>query len=134
MNDHSWGGSGLYSPTFTTTLRSAGRRPAGGGYSTVTDLLRFDRALRTGTLLKKESLEAAWTPTQAKHSFNYGLGFFAESTPAGRVVGHGGDFAGISAQFRMYLDSGHTVAVLSNYDEAAPLVEAKARELITQGR
>ena len=34
----------------------------------------------------------------------------------------------------MYLDSGHTVAVLSNYDGAAPLVADKARELIVQGR
>ncbi len=108
--------------------------PAGGGYSTVTDLLRFDQALRDGKLLKKESLASAWTPIQAAHSFNYGLGFFVEQTPAGRAVGHGGDFAGISAQFRMYLDSGYTVAVLSNYDGAAPLVEAKARELIVQGR
>ncbi|MBX3378994.1 MAG: beta-lactamase family protein [Phycisphaeraceae bacterium] len=107
--------------------------PAGGGYSTVSDLLRFDQALRDGKLLKKESLEAAWTPVQVRQSFNYGLGFFTERTPAGRVVGHGGDFAGISAQLRMYLDRGYTVAVLSNYDGAAPLVEAKARELIVQG-
>lgn len=108
--------------------------PAGGGYSTVTDLLRFDRALRGGKLLKQESLTLAWTPTNVPQSFNYGLGFFVEETPAGRAVGHGGDFAGISAQFRMYLDSGYTVAVLSNYDEAARLVESKARELIVQGR
>ncbi len=108
--------------------------PAGGGYSTVTDLLRFDQALRAGKLLKKESLAAAWTPAEAAHSFNYGLGFFVEQTPAGRIVGHGGDFAGISAQLRMYLDSGHTVAVLSNYDGAALLVADKARELIVQGR
>ncbi|MFO0860056.1 MAG: serine hydrolase domain-containing protein [Phycisphaerales bacterium] len=108
--------------------------PAGGGYSTVTDLLRFDQALRDGTLLKKESLDAAWTRTDVPQAFNYGLGFFVEQSPAGRVVGHGGDFAGISAQLRIYLDSGYTVAVLSNYDGAAPLVEAKARELISQGR
>ena len=108
--------------------------PAGGGYSTVSDLHRFDQALRSGKLLKKESLAAAWTPTQTARSFNYGLGFFVEQSPVGRIVGHGGDFAGISAQLRMYLDSGHTLAVLSNYDGAAPLVESKARELITQGR
>jgi len=108
--------------------------PAGGGYSTVTDLLRFDQALRGGKFLKQESLDAAWTATRVPQSFNYGLGFFVEQTPVGKVVGHGGDFAGISAQLRMYLDCGYTVAVLSNYDGAAPLVEAKARELIAQGR
>ncbi|MGH7245194.1 MAG: serine hydrolase domain-containing protein [Phycisphaerales bacterium] len=108
--------------------------PAGGGYSTVTDLLRFDQALRAGKLLNTDSLAAAWTRVDVPRSFNYGLGFFVEQSPAGRIVGHGGDFAGISAQLRMYLDTGYTVAILSNYDGAAPLVEAKARELITQGR
>ncbi len=125
------GGTEYFNNIFAHVIRGG---PAGGGYSTVTDLLRFDQALRAGKLLKKESLAAAWTPVEAPHSFNYGLGFSVEQTPAGRVVGHGGDFAGISAQLSMYLDSGHTVAILSNYDSAAPLVADKARELIVQGR
>jgi CubicO group peptidase (beta-lactamase class C family) len=125
------GGTEYFNNTFAHVIRGG---PAGGGYSTVTDLFRFDQALRAGKLLNKESLAAAWTPVQAQHSFNYGLGFSVEQSPAGRVVGHGGDFAGISAQLSMYLDSGHTVAVLSNYDGAAPLVADKARELIVQGR
>lgn len=125
------GGTEYFNNIFAHVFRGG---PAGGGYSTVADLLRFDQALRAGTLLKQDSLAAAWAPVEARRSFSYGLGFFVEQTPAGRVVGHGGDFAGISAQLRMYLDSGYTVAVLSNYDGAAPLVEAKARELITQGR
>ncbi len=125
------GGTEYFNNIFAHVFRGG---PAGGGYSTVTDLLRFDQALRAGKLLKQDSLVAAWTPVQAQHSFNYGLGFFVEQTPAGRVVGHGGDFAGISAQLSMYLDSGHTVAILSNYDGAASLVADKARELIVQGR
>lgn len=124
-------GTEYYNNIFAHVFRGG---PAGGGYSTVSDLLRFDQALRAGKLLNKQSLDVAWTPVEAARSFNYGLGFFVDQTPAGRVVGHGGDFAGISAQLRMYLDSGYTVAVLSNYDGAAPLVEAKARELIVQGR
>ncbi len=125
------GGTEYFNNIFAHVFRGG---PAGGGYSTVADLLRFDQALRAGKLLKKESLTAAWTPVEARRSFNYGLGFFVEQTPAGRVVGHGGDFAGISAQLSMYLDSGHTVAILSNYDGAASLVADKARELLVQGR
>jgi len=125
------GGTEYFNNIFAHVFRGG---PAGGGYSTVTDLLRFDQALRAGKLLTKESLDAAWTAVDAQHSFNYGLGFFVEQTPAGRVVGHGGNFAGISAQLSMYLDSGHTVAILSNYDGAASLLADKARELIVQGR
>jgi CubicO group peptidase (beta-lactamase class C family) len=108
--------------------------PAGGGYSTVEDLLRFDQALRSGKLLTKKSLDAAWSPYPDLHSPTYGLGFALQQTPAGKVVGHSGGFAGINAYLSMYLDAGYTVTVLSNLDSGASLVEAKARELITQGR
>lgn len=107
--------------------------PAGGGYSTVEDLLKFDRALRAGTLLSKASLEQVWSAHPEIGSRGYGYGFFIESSPAGRIVGHTGGFPGISAALSMYLDTGYTVAVLSNYDSAAELVKDKAAELIAQG-
>jgi len=108
--------------------------PAGGGYSTVEDLLRFDQALRAGKLLKKETLAVLWRAYPELSSPDYGLGFGIESSPAGRIVGHSGGFVGISAHLSMYLDDGWTVAVLSNHGGSASIVEAKARELITQGR
>ncbi len=108
--------------------------PAGGGYSTVTDLLRFDRALRSGALLKQDSLAAAWTPDEKLNAIGYGLGFGVQQTPAGKIIGHSGGFNGISANLDVYLDSGFTVAVLSNYGRAAEFVESKARELILRGR
>jgi CubicO group peptidase (beta-lactamase class C family) len=108
--------------------------PAGGGYSTVEDLLHFDQALRAGKLLKKETLAVLWRAYPELSSPDYGLGFGIESSPAGRIVGHSGGFVGISAHLSMYLDDGWTVAVLSNHGGSASIVEAKARELITQGR
>jgi CubicO group peptidase (beta-lactamase class C family) len=108
--------------------------PAGGGYSTVEDLLRFDQALRSGKLLTKASLANLWRAYPELSSPDYGLGFGIESSAAGRIVGHSGGFTGISAHLDMYLDDGWTVAVLSNYGDAAPIVQGKARELITQGR
>lgn len=108
--------------------------PAGGGYSTVEDLLKFDRALRGGTLVKGESLEGLWRAYPELHSVDYGLGFEIWQTPAGKVVGHEGGFNGISAALHMYLESGHTVAVLANHTEIAASVAARARELIGQGR
>jgi CubicO group peptidase (beta-lactamase class C family) len=108
--------------------------PAGGGYSTVEDLLRFDRALRSGKLLKEQSLKAAWAPYPELDSPGYGLGFGIQQTAAGKVVGHSGGFPGINGDLSMYLDSGYTVAVLSNLGQGASMIEAKARELIVQGR
>jgi hypothetical protein len=52
----------------------------------------------------------------------------------GRVVGHTGGFAGISAAFNMFLDAGYTVVTLSNMGAAAQLVQDKAMSLVEQGR
>ena len=61
-------------------------------------------------------------------------GFFDEMFNGTRIVGHGGDFPGVNARFEMYVVSGYTVIVLSNYDHpAARRVAAKLREMITQG-
>lgn len=108
--------------------------PAGGGYSTVEDLFRFDAALRSGKLLSTRSLDALWRAYPEVASEDYGLGFGINASPAGRVAGHSGGFNGISGDLAMYLDEGWTIAVLSNYGGAARLVSDKARGLIAQGR
>lgn len=108
--------------------------PAGGGYSTVLDLLRFDQALRARTLVSQASLDQLWRTYPELGSDGYGLGFGVTSSPAGRVVGHSGGFPGISASLNMYLDEGYTIAVLANLGGAANMVDEKARLLIAQGR
>lgn len=108
--------------------------PAGGGYSTVEDLFKFDQALRSGKLLSKASRDQVWRAYPEMASPQYGYGFGVYESPAGKIVGHTGGFPGISAALSMYIDSGYTVAVLSNYGRAATLVDNKARELITQGK
>jgi hypothetical protein len=46
------------------------------------------------------------------------------------AVGHSGGFAGISADFRVYLDAGYTMAVLSNYGGGAQPVSQKIQNLV----
>ncbi len=104
--------------------------PAGGGFSTVEDLLRFDIALRSHKLLSAEFTELVWSAKPDLNSPNYGFGFGASGTPDDRIVGHSGGFSGISSKLDMYLDSGYTVAVMSNYDHGSHPVSSKAREWI----
>jgi CubicO group peptidase (beta-lactamase class C family) len=110
--------------------------PAGGGFSTVEDLLRFDQALRRHRLLGPKQTELLLTgkvkPNPARDS-EYGYGFFVEKRGGQRIVGHGGGFPGISAALDIYLDSSYTVAVLSNDDGGARHVSAKLRTLIAGG-
>lgn len=109
--------------------------PAGGGYSTVEDLLRFDQALRAAKLVTRESLDQLWRTYPELSSDGYGLGFVVDRSPVGAIVGHSGGFNGISAVLSMYPDAGYTIAVLANLGGgAAVIVEGKARELIAAGR
>jgi CubicO group peptidase (beta-lactamase class C family) len=104
--------------------------PAGGGYSTVGDLLRFGEALRghrllsptgTATLLEgkveMEGLPGSW----------YGYGFTVQEQ--GTVVGHGGGAPGIGAKLDIYLDRPLLTAMLTNYDpwDMQPVAERLRR-------
>lgn len=102
--------------------------PAGGGYSTVEDLLRFDQALRSGKLVKAETREQMWSPKP--HSPNYGYGFGLQGGPGNLIVGHTGGFPGISSSLEIHVDGGWTVVVLSNYDRGSQAITNKINELL----
>jgi len=104
--------------------------PAGGGFSTVEDLLKFDVALRSGKLISKESFELLTTAKPELNSPEYGYGFGVDVIKGQRIVGHSGGFPGISAKLDMYLDTGYTVAVLSNYSQGMQPVVRKLMELM----
>jgi len=107
--------------------------PAGGGYSTVEDLLRFDVALRQNKLISKESFD---TLTTGKADMGPGDKYaylFGDRTVNGqRIIGHSGGAPGINAVLDMYLNSGYTVAVMANYDEAAGMVASQIQRALTQ--
>ena len=109
--------------------------PAGGGFSTVEDLFKFDQALRGHRLLSPEhtnTVLAGKVDLPGAPGAQYAYGFFDDRTKGSRIVGHGGGFAGINGQLDMYLDLGYTVAVLSNYSPpAAQHVAMRLREMIT---
>jgi D-alanyl-D-alanine carboxypeptidase len=84
---------------------------AGGGYSTVEDLLRFAQALETGKLLDRALLDEA-TKGDSVHR-NYGLGFYV--LPGGGY-GHGGGAPGINGELHILPAEGYVVVALVNRD------------------
>ncbi|MGD9630089.1 MAG: serine hydrolase domain-containing protein [Pyrinomonadaceae bacterium] len=102
--------------------------PHGGGYSTVEDLLKFDQALRSGKLVSAETFKLLTSPKPELNSPNYGYGFGVE--PERNVAGHSGGFPGISSNLDMYLGSGWTAIVMSNYSRGSGPVSTKMAELI----
>jgi len=107
--------------------------PAGGGYSTVEDLLAFDIALRNNTLIGAESFTTMITPkSEMGPDEGYGYLFQNKTVNGQRIVGHGGGAPGINAVLDIYLDSGYTVAVMANYDQAAGTVARTLEKLLTR--
>jgi CubicO group peptidase (beta-lactamase class C family) len=102
--------------------------PQGGGYSTVEDLLKFDQALRSGKLVSAATFKLITSPKPELNSPGYGYGFGVQ--PARNVAGHSGGFPGISSNLDMYLGSGWTAIVMSNYSRGSSPVSTKMAELI----
>ncbi len=100
---------------------------AGGGYSTVDDLLSFDRALRFNTLINSQITKLVLSGKPKLQSPDYGFGFQIQSDP--HIVGHGGGFPGISSNLDMFLDAGYTAIVMGNSD-GGRRVAAKIKSLI----
>ena len=95
---------------------------AGGGDSTVGDLLRFAEALRGHKLLGPQLTEMVITgKTQPGPDADskYAYGFEDERVAGHRIVGHGGGAPGMNGKLDIYLDGGYTVVVLANLDPPA---------------
>jgi CubicO group peptidase (beta-lactamase class C family) len=104
--------------------------PAGGAYSTVGDLLRFDAALRHHRLLGAEMTARLWKGSA--QNTRYGYGFELGRYNGARIVGHGGGWFGVTNRMEMYPDAGYTVVILSNYDSNPSAIANKLREWLTQ--
>ena len=102
--------------------------PHGGGYSTVEDLLKFDLALRSNKLVGPEYVKLLLSAKPELNSQSYGYGFQVNSES--QVAGHGGGFMGINSNLDMFLGTGWTAIVMSNYSRGAQPVQQKMRDLI----
>ncbi len=106
---------------------------AGGGYSTVDDLLKFSQALQSYKLLSKKFTEIV---TTGKFDVGgpmgkYAYGFIDKIFNGKHIVGHNGGSPGIAANFDMFPELGYAAIILSNYDPPAMMpVIMKIREMI----
>ena len=104
--------SGWKANTDTLPVRATA---AGGGTSTVRDLLKFAIALENGKLLppalKQQAIQA-----QGGNK-GYGFGFAVQGTDGPEHwYGHGGGAPGMNADLRVFLQSGTMIVSLANLD------------------
>lgn len=92
---------------------------AGGGYSTVEDLLRFATALQTHKLLNATYTEELTTGKVDAGRGKYAYGFQDSVNNGTRCFGHGGGAPGMNGMLQICPASGYVIAVLANMDPPA---------------
>ncbi|HXY24557.1 MAG TPA: serine hydrolase domain-containing protein [Candidatus Acidoferrum sp.] len=93
---------------------------AGGGYSTVEDLLRFANAIQNHKLLDAEHTELLTTgKVETGGGGKYGYGFGERSFGGMHCFGHGGGAPGMNGDLEICPQAGFVVAVLANLDPPA---------------
>jgi CubicO group peptidase (beta-lactamase class C family) len=88
--------------------------PAGGGYSTLDDLHRFDIALRETRLLDAGHLDLLTRARIVAGNAQWTLGLRVATRNGASCYGHGGSAPGANADFAVYPGSGYQTIVLSN--------------------
>ena len=104
---------------------------AGGIYSTVSDMLRWNEALNGEKLLNRKSLDLMFTPSSPG---NYGFGWFIEERPR-RKEYHEGSDPGFAAFEIRYPDERAFVIVFANLEGAPVRIIANGLgELLLTGK
>jgi CubicO group peptidase (beta-lactamase class C family) len=93
---------------------------AGGGYSTVGDLLNFANALQQNKLLDARYTEILTTgKVDTPNGSRYAYGFEDHQFNGTRCFGHGGGAPGMNGDLEICPANGYIVAVLANMDPPA---------------
>ena len=96
---------------------------AGGGYTTVGDLLRFATALSGHVLLDGRHTTLMTTgKVDTGQGDKYAYGFFESIEGGTRSFGHSGGAPGMNGDLRIFPDSGYVVAALANTGSGASQV------------
>ena len=93
--------------------------PAGGGYSTAEDLLKFSAALTGNKLLGPKYTEIVTTGKVKTGPHKYAYGFGEHMANGQRSFGHNGGAPGVGANLKIYPALGYTFVMLTNYDPEA---------------
>jgi CubicO group peptidase (beta-lactamase class C family) len=92
---------------------------AGGGYTTVEDLLRFANALTEHRLLNERYTELLTTAKPETGEAHYAYGFQDNVIGGVRSFGHSGGAPGMNGDLQIFPQTGYVVVALANMDRAA---------------
>jgi len=106
---------------------------AGGLYSTVGDMLKWDQALAGDRLLSAASRQAMFTPFKQGYAYGWTVPPPSPATFGRRQIAHGGQINGFSTFIARYPDDRVTVIVLGNISSDQPAIIARSLAAIVFG-
>jgi len=106
----------------------------GGIYTSIDDLIKWDRALREHTLVSDAEMKPALTsvhvidgpPTSEGRNISYGFGWFLDPYKGHKRMSHDGETIGFRTTIQRFPDDELTVIVLANRTEVDPAKMALA--------
>jgi CubicO group peptidase (beta-lactamase class C family) len=103
------------SPTLNTTAD-------GSLYLSVLDLAKWDAALYTERVLRRDTLDRMWTPVtlSSGKAHHYGFGWALDAIRGHRIVEHGGAWQGFKSAIVRFPDDRLTVILLANLAQTDP--------------
>lgn len=100
-------------------------------YSTVDDLLKWDRALRENTLINQEDNDFICSPgvLNSGEKTGYGFGWFLkDEEPYGKFVYHSGYFPGYLTYISRHIEKDYTIILLQNNDNRTGKTRLPSKE------
>jgi D-alanyl-D-alanine carboxypeptidase len=116
---YTWDGKNLRNGEYVSPTQPFA---AGMLVSTVSDLAKWDAALRTESLLTRSVLEEMWTPAKLTKGgkADYGFGWELTKVNGHRLCSHGGGIPGFGTNLARFVDDNLTIIVLTNSDGSTP--------------
>jgi len=100
-------------------------------YSSVDDLLKWDKALKENTLISQEDTDFIFSPgvLNSGEKTRYGFGWFLkDEEPYGKFVYHSGYFPGYLTYISRHIDKGYTIILLQNNDNRTGKTRLASKE------
>jgi hypothetical protein len=124
-------------PEFNYAIWLGNRKGPGRVSSTSSDLLKWDRALYSETLVKQSTLQEAFSPMKlGSYTLSqYGFGWeLRMDKKLGKIVFHTGDNPGYKVEIMRLIDADKTIIVLSNnaYEALEDIVSFIKAELAAE--
>jgi CubicO group peptidase (beta-lactamase class C family) len=102
--------------------------PAGFYYSTIEDLFKFSKALRSYKLLNEETTDLMLEPKVKGYNTHLGYGIDIDNRYNQTIIGHSGGWYGIHCELMDFMEDSYTVVILSNIDDGGKTGASKVAD------